>query len=111
MTTTKVVDNPFLLPPLLGEPLSLARTGTNILLILYQIESHWIPLILNSEDDDGVPQSKPIILVGNKVRCGTLFPHFFSDIRMEYVTFYGDTFLPYHSQSDLSEQSTMEVSC
>ena len=66
-------------------------------------------MILNSEDDDGVPQSKPIILVGNKVGCGT-FPPFFLDIRMEYVTFYGDIFLSYHSQSDLSEQSTMEVS-
>ncbi len=40
-----------------------------------------------------------------------LFPHFFSDIRMKYVKFYGDIFLFYHSQSDLSEQSTMEVSC
>ncbi|CAB4014230.1 mitochondrial Rho GTPase 1-A-like, partial [Paramuricea clavata] len=31
-----------------------------------KIESYWIPLILTSVDDEGTPQSKPIILVGNK---------------------------------------------
>jgi hypothetical protein len=48
-------------------------------LFSYQIESYWIPLILNSVDDEDVPQNKPMILVGNK--------------------------------SDLTEQSTMDVSC
>ncbi|XP_046856446.1 mitochondrial Rho GTPase 1-A-like [Xenia sp. Carnegie-2017] len=31
-----------------------------------KIESYWIPLVLNCNDDDGTPQNKPMILVGNK---------------------------------------------